>query len=275
MNYCLTTKPALSPDNWPCEQPHVLLAIKQLENAAEQERRKKSTSIRDVDFQSSDDEGSVYSPSESEASEELDDDEEEGNEQNDAMDLDIDEDEVQDLTYEVEEQGWPWPPSPTSSEKERIEEAKFQEELQILEAAEKEAAAIYNPGEVILLLTKLYKLLVKMAHWPEGIFRQAPHTDPAVNIELAKELGYEPEVIDLMQRLPYVKDQSYFLRLCFIDSQFCNYTEDSELEAARKHVGYDQYGKQIESWILPLVAPSTRDGWSAVLDTRLGKSSSK
>lgn len=152
-----------------------------------------------------------------------------------------------------------------------FEKAEFQEELQMLEAAEKEAAAIYDPDEVVSLLTKLYQLLVEMTHLPEGIIKQAPHTDPPINIEHAKELRYESEAIDLMRKLPCVKDKFDNLhRLIFEDSHFCDYTDDRELKAARKHVGYDQYEKQIESWILPLVAPSARDGWSVVLDTRLG-----
>jgi hypothetical protein len=263
MNFNPTKKPPLAPANWPCEQSHVLLAIKQKEYAAERERREKSTSIRDLDFQSEDEEGSGYEPSESEISEELNNVEnsEDGaeTERDNSMDFDVDENEVKDLEREVEEQGWP-SSSSTPSEKERLEEAKFQEEVRILEAAEKEAAESYDPDEVVKLLTELYELLVEMTHWPEGVIKYAPHTDPPLNEELAKELGYDPDVIGLMQKLPYVNDRRgrETGRLLFDDGRFCQYTDDRVLESGRKYP-------------LSLVEPCTRDGWVAFLDTRLGE----
>ena len=275
MNFNPTQKPPLAPANWPCEQSHVLLVIKQNEYAAERERRQKSTSIRDLDFQSGD-EDSGYEPSESEASEELENVEnsEDGAEieRVESMDLDVDENEVKDLEREVEEQGWP-SSSPTPLEKERLEEAKFQEEVRILEAAEKEAAKSYDPDKVVKLLTELYELLVEMTHWPEGVIKYAPHTDPRLNEELAKELGYDPDIIGLMQKLPYLNDGQgrETGRLLFDDGRFCQYTDDRDLESGRKYPLSPDYQKKIESWIMPLVAPCTRDGWVAFLDTRLGE----
>jgi hypothetical protein len=251
-------KPALSPAHWPFEQPHVLLAISQSEHAAEQERLKTSTSFRDVEFQSSNDEGTGYSPSEvSESAEE--DDSGEDAEEREAMDVDVDEDEVKDLARDVEENQWPSSPMP--SEKERAEEKKFEQELQILDVAEKEAAAAYNPDEVVALMTEFYEVLVKLALWPEGVIQNPPHTNPAVNVKLALELGYDPAVVELMQKLPYVKDEANQNEKRIIpDSFFENYTQERYVRGAKKHQDYDRYEAPIDSWILSLAGPSNRDG---------------
>jgi hypothetical protein len=146
--------------------------------------------------------------------------------------------------------------------------------LELLDVAEKEAAAAYNPDEVVALLTQFYELLVEIAHWPLGTVQKAPHTDPPVNVELGKELGYDDAVLELMQKLPYPKDVHRSLNKIVPDSFFYDFRSERDLKKARKHVGYDndKYGTPIDSWILPLVAPSNRDGWSILLDTRLGMS---
>lgn len=265
-------KPPLSPAQWPFEQPGVLLAIKQLDHAIEQERLKTSTSIRDVSFQDFEDDEIDYSPSEGsvdEEDEELEDDS--SRDSLEPMDLDIGKDELQDLARDMEENGWP--SSPTPSGKERAKEKELEGQLEILDAAEKEAAAAYNPDEVVALLTEFYELLVEIAHWPLGVVQKAPHTDSTVNIELGKELGYDETVLELMEKLPYARDEANQNQNRIIpDSFFYNYTKERDLKRAQKHVGYDKYEAPIDSWILPIAGPSNRDGWSVVLDTRLGVS---
>lgn len=51
-----------------------------------------------------------------------------------------------------------------------------------------------------------------------------------------------------------------------------DYTQEKHLRVGRLNVAYDNdsYGKPIESHLLPLWLPSNRDGWLAILDTRLG-----
>jgi hypothetical protein len=116
-------KPALSPAWWPFEQPDILLSIRQIEHAIEQERVKTSTSIRDVSFQDFDDDEVDYSPSE-ECSDEEEEVEEELNEEElggetgswqdvaRPMDLDIEDGELEHLARDIEENGWPSSPSP-------------------------------------------------------------------------------------------------------------------------------------------------------------------
>ena len=272
-------KPPFPSAHWPFEQPGVLLSIKAIEHAIELERLKTSTSIRDVSLQDFDDDDVDYSPSDddSDRQEEPDEEELEGEtgywqDGTEPMDLDIDENELQDLARDIEENRWP--SSPTISEKERAKEENMQKELSLLHAAEKDGAAAYNSDEVVGLLTEFYELLVEIAHWPLGSVQKAPHMDPPVNIQLGKELGYDEAVLQLMQRLPYPKDMSRSLNKIVPDSFFYDYTKERDLKKARKHVGYDndKYGTPIDSWILPLVGPSNRDGWSIVLDTRLGMS---
>lgn len=265
-------KPALSPVHWPFEQPHLLLALKQREYATEQERLKTSTSIRDIEFQDSDDEGTGYSPSEDSDDEE---EEEAGSSQDMTgpipMDLDVDKEEVQDLARDLEENLWPT--SPTPSEKVRIKEEEFRGQMDMLDKSEKEAAAAYDPDEVVALLTEFYELLVQIAHWPLGAVQKAPHTNPKINAELGKELGYDETVLELMEEIPYVTNEASQHKRIIPDSFFYNYTNERDMRRAKKHSGYDMYEAPIDSWILPLAGASNRDGWSVVLDTRLGTSS--
>lgn len=266
-------KPELSPIHWPFQQPDILLALKQRQHGLELERLKTSTSIRDVEFQDSDSAGTDYLPSEDSSHG----DDEEINSSSDEAELldpDVDEREVQDLIRDIEENGWP--SSPTISENERAEKNQFSEQIEILDNAEKEIAAMYDPDEVVALLTEFFELLVEIAHWPQGVVQKAPHRHPAVNVDLGKSLEYDEAVLELMQRLPYVGDGgNRSVRQIVPDSFFYNYTTERDLKRAKKHVGYDKYGATIDSWILPIVGPSNRDGWSIVLDTRLGKSSAK
>jgi hypothetical protein len=187
------------------------------------------------------------------------------------LDLDIDDEELQDLARDVEENGWP--SSPTHSEKELAKEKELGGQLETLDWAEKVAASAYYPDEVVALLTEFYELLLEIAHWPLGVIQKAPHTEFAVNIELGKELGYGEAVLELMQKLPYVKNEANQNDKRIIpDSFFYNYTNEMDLKKAKRHVGYDKYEAPIDSWILPLAGPSNRDGWSVVLDTKLGMS---
>ena len=48
---------------------------------------------------------------------------------------------------------------------------------------------------------EFHELMVKMDHWPEDSIQRAFH-DPPVNVELGKELAYESQVLELIQKLP-------------------------------------------------------------------------
>lgn len=176
------------------------------------------------------------------------------------------------MLRELEENGLP--SNLTSSAQESILESEFSEQIAALDAAEKEASASYNADEVVALLTEFYELLINLTHWT-GVVQKAPHTDCKVNIDLGRELGYNEDVLKLMQRLPYVSHDNLSERPVVPDSRFYNYTKERDLKRAKKHVGYDQYGAPIDSWILPIVGPVNREGWSIVLDMKLGMSCSQ
>jgi hypothetical protein len=66
---------------------------------------------------------------------------------------------------------------------------------------------IYNQEETVSLISRYYELLAKMRYFPESYIKYPPH-NPAIDLDLAKELNLEPQVIELLQALPYVEGYS-------------------------------------------------------------------
>ncbi|KAJ7789471.1 hypothetical protein B0H14DRAFT_242757 [Mycena olivaceomarginata] len=163
-----------------------------------------------------------------------------------------------------------WPMSPTPSLKKLEEEDELARQIEQLITAEQDAAAAYNPDEVVSLITQFYELLVTMGHYPEGSVRYPPHTDPPVNEELAAQLGYPEAAISLMQRLPYLtreintSEQHEILRR----TRLADYTRERDLREGRHPYPYDDC-PDIDPWLLPVMLPR-RDGWNVMLDTQLG-----
>lgn len=136
--------------------------------------------------------------------------------------------------------------------------------------AEQNAAAAYNPDEVVSLITQLYELLIAMGHWPKGSIQYPPHINPPVNEELAAQLGYAPAVISLMQQLPYSvsnDEEDYILGR----TRFANYTDDEDLREGRHPSPYQWIPDcpDLDPWLMPLMLPN-REGWNVMLDTNLG-----
>ncbi|KAJ7620979.1 hypothetical protein FB45DRAFT_132224 [Roridomyces roridus] len=138
---------------------------------------------------------------------------------------------------------------------------------------ERAAAAAYDPGEVVTLLTQFLELLIEMGHYPENSLRYAPHTEPSVNVELATELGYSESAVHLMQQLPYFnksvngsREEGIVAR-----TRFADYTSDRDLREGRRPYPYQFYPQSgdLDPWLLPLVLPG-RDGWHVIIDTKLG-----
>ncbi|PQE05804.1 centromere kinetochore component CENP-T domain-containing protein [Rutstroemia sp. NJR-2017a BVV2] len=71
----------------------------------------------------------------------------------------------------------------------------------------RERDGIYNQEEIVSLITRYYELLAKMRYFPESCIKYPPH-NPAIDLDVAKELDLEPQVIELLQSLPYVEDNS-------------------------------------------------------------------
>ncbi|KAJ6481704.1 hypothetical protein C8R45DRAFT_310191 [Mycena sanguinolenta] len=167
-----------------------------------------------------------------------------------------------------------WASSSTDSLRNLDKEAELNRQIEDLIQAEKDAAAAYNPDEVVAIITQLYELLVTMGHWPEGSIRYAPHTNPPVNEELALQLGYTPAAVSLMHRLPYPSrkvnngDDAHSI---FSDTRIADYTDEKHLREGRRPYPYKYVDgcPDIDPWLLPMALPK-RYGWHVMLDTNLG-----
>ncbi|KAJ7795681.1 hypothetical protein B0H14DRAFT_3888053 [Mycena olivaceomarginata] len=134
-------------------------------------------------------------------------------------------------------------------------EDELARQIEQLVKAEQDAAAAYNPDEVVSLITQFYELLVTMGHYPEGSIRYPPHTDPPVNEELAAQLGYPAAAISLMRRLPVFGQKiqhRHTTHEILPRTRFADYTAKKTLERAA------------------VLAHTHRDGWNIMLDTQLG-----
>ncbi|KAJ7037918.1 hypothetical protein C8F04DRAFT_1232242 [Mycena alexandri] len=166
-----------------------------------------------------------------------------------------------------------WPISRTLSERAIEEEEVLARQIEELVKAERDTAAVYDPDEVVSLVTQLYELFINMGHWPEGSLRYAPHTDPPVNEALALQLGYAPAAVALMHRLPYLTwsaNQSQHDSV-LPRSRFADYTREEDLKEGRRGYPYKYFERcpDYDAWLLPIVLPG-RDGWHVMLDTELG-----
>ncbi|KAF7366549.1 SWIM-type domain-containing protein [Mycena sanguinolenta] len=228
------------PFPWPWRQPSILVT-------RAQEERRQGNYWLDADLgneNDTDDSDSDYVLSESNAS------------GSDASSSDSDE-RISDseLAYIRANTHTGWASSSTDSLRKLDKEAELDRQIVDLIQAEKDAAASYNPDEVVAVITQLYELLVTMGHWPEGSIRYAPHTDPPVNEELALQLGYTPVAMSLMHRLPYPSP----------NINGWNDNVEEHLREGRSPYPYEY----IDPWLLPMVLPK-RYGWHVMLDTNLG-----
>ncbi|KAJ7498134.1 hypothetical protein B0H11DRAFT_833178 [Mycena galericulata] len=244
---------AYKPHPWPWGQPSVL-------NPEEET----PDSWLDIDFEEEDDSEDYVPESDETNSEESESD-------SDSNDGDISDSEPAALSAHAYE--WRCSPSFTKSQKVQDEREDLPHQIARLVKAEQDAAAAYNPDDIVSLITQLYELLIDMGHWPEGSLRYPPHTDPPVNDELAVQLGYAPAAISLMQRLPYLApgpnydEESYIIGR----TRCADYTSDDDVREGRRPYPY-QYllgCPDLDPWLLPFMLPE-RDGWHVMLDTRLG-----
>ena len=124
------------------------------------------------------------------------------------------------------------------------------------------------------LLTEFFELIITMGYWLEGCIQRAPHVRKPINSALTLELGYEPQVVELMQKLPYLVDRTDYNETCVVSqSRFIDYRRDASLRKRRWPLvphGDDSVGHPpLDAWILLLVDPKWY-GYVIYLDTRLG-----
>lgn len=144
----------------------------------------------------------------------------------------------------------------------------FEKAIADLEEVERKAPTVYDPDEVVSLVTEFYELMVNMGHWPLDALFYPPHS---INIPFGKELGYDDAVLDLMQKLPYVDPRcnrhgTYVVN----ETIFANYTSDEDLERGRHPSWGNKDEPRIEGHMLAIAYPASLYGWLILLDTKLG-----
>ena len=74
-----------------------------------------------------------------------------------------------------------------------------------------------NQEAVVSGLTDLYQILVKMQYLPEDLVHAPPHKlsdevtssdEPSVSVDACKDVGFDQEVVQLMQQMPYIMGDS-------------------------------------------------------------------
>jgi hypothetical protein len=135
--------------------------------------------------------------------------------------------------------------------------------------------AAFNPHEIVDLLTKYYQLLSKMRYFPESCIKYAPH-EPPIDVELATSLGMEPQVIELLQLLPYVdglyNEDEFIMHGSFADFRKKDFLKRSrDPKCINPDKGFDiKNGEYVRPWVLALTECGNR-GSIVYYDTRNGK----
>lgn len=158
-------------------------------------------------------------------------------------------------------------PTGRQSEDERVDQV-MKYEIMELENLEELAPKIYNPDEIVSLVTEFYTLMIEMGHWDPSILHHAPHKNSAINKQLAIKIGYAPNVIELMEKLPYLDKTVQRHERIFSDTDFLDYRNEQDLRDGRCPAFTNE---PVESHVLPLVRPANWHGQMMLLDTRLGR----
>lgn len=101
----------------------------------------------------------------------------------------------------------------------------------------------YNTTETIELVTAWYELLVDMKYLGEGAIAYPPHVgENAINLTIAEELGLDSRVVDTIQKLPYIKQESDMVKpgwmgkyrdILWQNGHFVDYRNDTNLWRSR------------------------------------------
>ena len=133
----------------------------------------------------------------------------------------------------------------------------------------------FNPNDIVDLMSRYYQLLSRMRYFSESRIKYSPH-DPPIDVEFAASLGMEPQVIELLQLLPYVEDlhnEDEFI----MSGSFADFRKKMVLERSRdlKFLSPDkgfevENGEYVRPWVLVLTECGNR-GSVVYYDTRNGK----
>jgi hypothetical protein len=139
-------------------------------------------------------------------------------------------------------------------------------------------SSAYDPFEIVDLMTDFYELYVKMRYVKRDSLKYPPHSPP-INVEQIKSFGFEPQVIAILQLLPYVEgrgsednffgwggfadfrgDRDLSLRLC-----------DPVYSAPDVGKGFEEEnGPYVRPWVLP-INQCGNHGCVLFFDTRNGE----
>ncbi|KAL2047859.1 hypothetical protein ABVK25_011268 [Lepraria finkii] len=116
----------------------------------------------------------------------------------------------------------------------------------------------FNAAEIASLTTEFYEILSKMGQFPPETIKYPPQ-NPPINANFAKSLGMAPQVIDLLERLPYVEGND---RAWLYDAEFADFRYKDQLEQSRDpfHVKpdgwsyYSERGPYLRPWQVALNA---------------------
>ena len=134
----------------------------------------------------------------------------------------------------------------------------------------------FNARETASLMTEFYELLSQMGQFPPATIKYPPHNHPPVNVKFAKSLGMAPQVVDLIQKLPYIESTG---RIWLFEGIFADFREDEDLESSRDPFGvipdgwsyYSERGPYMRPWQVALNAVGNH-GAVLLLDTWTSKS---
>ncbi|KAF7954583.1 hypothetical protein EAE96_005703 [Botrytis aclada] len=137
-----------------------------------------------------------------------------------------------------------------------------------------EKTGIYDQQEIVTLITQYYELLAKIHYFPTSYIKYAPH-DPPIDLDLAKSFDLEPQVIELLQALPYIEGYSnedeFILGGSFADVRDLGvFMQSRDPGFASPEGGYDdENGEYMRPWET-CINECGNHGTMMFLDTRNG-----
>lgn len=120
-----------------------------------------------------------------------------------------------------------------------------------------------------------YELLADMHYYPRSYIKYPPHSPP-ISLELCEKYQLEPQVVELLQLLPYIEgynNEDEFI----LGGSFADYRDEGVFEQARDPTfaspdgGFDdENGEYMRPWVVALTECGNH-GTVVYLDTHSGQ----
>ncbi|KAG0652311.1 hypothetical protein D0Z07_1209 [Hyphodiscus hymeniophilus] len=117
----------------------------------------------------------------------------------------------------------------------------------------------YDPTEIVHLIRDYYELLARLRYFPSSFIKYPPHS-PAIDVKLAASLGMEPQIISLLELLPYIEGYSNEDEF-ILGGSFADFRQKGALETSRDpgfkdpdlRKGWnEENGPYVRPWVLVL-----------------------